>query len=85
MTSMPNDVTPKKLVGTKWIAAETNSDNKGSIEIIDEKYCICKSMKKVTLRTYEIMEGQIFISGFISYTIRDNIFFQDGTPLYSKE
>jgi hypothetical protein len=81
----PNDVTLKNIVGTRWVTPETSSDNNGTIEIIDEKYCIYSCLDKVKLRTYKISKDRIFIGDSVSYTIRDNIFFHNGTPLYKKE
>ena len=75
----------EKLIGTKWITAESDLDNKITIEIIDKNYCICSSFNKVKLRTYKISEDKIFIGDSISYVIKGNTFFQNNIPCYYKK
>jgi len=84
-TSKQNDVISKNLIGTNWIAVETVLDNKSTIEIIDEKYCIYCSQNNLRLRTYKISEGQILIGDSVSYAIRGNTLFYNDIPIYTKE
>jgi hypothetical protein len=84
-TSKQNDVSSKNLVGTNWIALETVLDNKSTIEILDEKYCIYSSQNNLRLRTYKISEGQILIGDSVSYVIRGNTLFYNDIPIYTKE
>jgi hypothetical protein len=84
-TSKQIDKTTRNLIGTNWIAVETVLDNKSTIEIIDEKYCIYSSQNNFRLRTYKISEGQILIGDSVSYAIRGNTFFYNGIPIYKKE
>ena len=83
--SKQNNIIPKNFIGTSWISVETVLEDKSTIEIIDEKYCIYSSQNMTKLRTYKISEGQIFIGDSVSYVIRDNTFFYNDTPLYKKE
>jgi len=83
--SKQNDIIPKNLVGTNWVSVESVLDNKSSIEIIDEKYCIYSSQTNTKLRPYKISENRILIGDSVSYAIRDNTFFYNDTPLYIKE
>jgi len=84
-TSTPNNAILKRLVGTNWVAVESNLENKSTIEIVDEKYCIYSYLNNVKLRTYKINDGQICIGDSVSYDIRGNTFFYNDTPLYVKE
>jgi hypothetical protein len=84
-TSKQIDKTTRNLIGTNWIAVETVLDNKSTIEIIDEKYCIYCSQNNVKLRTYKISEGRILIGDSVSYTIRGNTLFYNDIPIYTKE
>jgi len=83
------NVSPENLIGTKWIAVDAALENRNTIEIIDKAYCIYTFPHKVELHAYKICEDKIFINGCISnpvsYAIKDNTFFQNGTPLYTKE
>jgi len=83
--SKPNEVNPKNLIGTNWISIETVLDNKSSIEILDDKYCIYSSENFIKLRTYKIREGQILIGDSVSYDIRGNTFFYNDIPIYKQE
>jgi len=84
-----NNVNPKILTGTKWIAVDAALENKKAIEFVDKAYCIYTSLNKVELHTYKICGDQILINGLlsdsISYAIKGNTFFQNDTPLYIKE
>ena len=82
--SKQNNIIPKNFIGTSWISVETVLEDKSTIEIIDEKYCIYSSQNKTKLRTYIISENQIHIGDSVSYAIRDNTFFHNDTPLYVK-
>jgi len=84
-TSKQNNVIPKNLIGTNWISVETVLDNKSTIEIIDEKYCIYSFQNNIKLRTYKISEGKIFIGDSVTYVIRDNTFFYNDIPVYKQE
>jgi hypothetical protein len=84
-TSNQNDKTIGNFIGTNWIAVETVLDNKSTIEIVDEKYCIYSSQNNLRLRTYKISEGQILIGDSVSYSIRGNTFFYNDIPIYRKE
>jgi len=84
-TSTPNGITAKNLIGTNWTSVETVLDDKSTIEIVDDKYCIYSSNNKTKLRTYKINEDQILIGDSVSYAIRDNTFFYNDIPLYTKE
>ena len=83
--SKQTNIIPKNLVGTNWVSVETVLDDKSTIEIIDERYCIYSTKNKTKLRTYKISENQIFIGDSVSYAIKDNTFFYNDTPLYIKE
>ena len=86
-SSKSNSISPESLIGTKWIAV--NSDNRNSIEIVEKAYCIYTSPNRVELHTYKICGDKIFIrdsiKDSISYVIRNNTFFLNDTPLYVKE
>ena len=84
-TSKQNNIIPKNLIGTNWVSVETVLDDKSTIEIVDEKYCIYSSKNKTKLRTYRISENRILIGDSVSYAIRDNAFFYNDTLLYKKD
>jgi hypothetical protein len=86
-SSKPQSLTPESLIGTKWVAV--NSDNGNTIEIVEKTYCLYTSPNRVELHTYKICGDKILIrdsiQDFISYVIKDNTFFLNDTPLYVKE
>ena len=82
--SPPADITPETLIGTKWIATGTVSNNMDTIEFVDGSYCIYTSFNRGEPYTYKIRGNRILVGDFVSYVIRGNILFLNGYPFFTK-
>ena len=83
-SSPPDDIIPETLVGTKWIATGTVSNNKDTIEFVNALYCIYTSFSRLEPYTYKIRGNRILLGDFVSYVIRDDILFLNGYPFFTK-
>jgi len=83
--SVPVDVGPENLIGTKWIATGTISKDKDTIEFVDNTYCIYTSIKRLEPYIYRIRGNRIILGEHVSYVIKDNTLFLNGYPLFTRE
>jgi len=78
-------IRPENLIGTKWVATGTISENKDTIEFVNNTYCVYTSINRLEPYTYRIRENRILLGEHISYVIRDNTLFLNGYPLFTRE
>jgi hypothetical protein len=82
---VPPDITPEKLIGSKWIASGTNSNTKDTIEFVDRIYCVYTSIDRLEPYTYRIRGNRIILGDFVTYVFINDILFLNGYPLFTRE
>ena len=73
------------LVGTRWVAVGTGSNNRDTIDFADGSYCIYTSLDRSALFSYQVKGNRILLGDITSFVIRDNTLFIGGYPYFIRE
>ena len=78
-------IMPEKLIGTKWNGWSEISANIFSVEFIDKKNCIYTAQPSKFPLTYNVSEGDLFISNIDGpFELRGNVLFNNDIPAFEK-
>ncbi|MCL2264558.1 MAG: hypothetical protein FWC22_00835 [Treponema sp.] len=78
-------IKPDQLIGTKWISWSKSFADRMSVEFVDNKNCVYTSKPKKFPLTYDVIEGNVFISNIEgSFELRGSVLFNNNLPVFRK-
>ena len=78
-------IKPEQLIGTKWLSWKKLLGDKMSIEFLDTKHCVYISQPNKYQMTYNIKEGELYISMIMgAFELRGDVLFNNDLPVFER-